>query len=68
MEPGDEIVFTIAEWVWESDERGYPRSQRLTYIVPPDGLSNPPVDLDETFYRRPGSLHEYFGEHAAQKH
>ncbi len=67
VEPGDEIVFIIDEWVWEGDEPRYPRYQRLTYVIPAAGLANPPVDLDEPFFRQ-RSLHEYYGDHAAQKH
>jgi hypothetical protein len=67
VKPGDEIVFTIDEWVWEGDEPRYPRYQKLTYVVPPDGLSNPPIDLDDIFFRRLGDLREYYGENAAQK-
>lgn len=68
VKPGDEIVFTIDEWVWEGDEPRYPLHQRLTYVVPTAGLLNPPVDLDDIFFRRSGGLREYYGKHAAQKH
>ena len=69
VKPGDEIIFDVDQWVWENEEenRGYLLHQRLTFVVPPNGLLNPPVDLDE-FFRQPGELHEYYGEHATQKH
>lgn len=69
VRPGDEIIFDMNQWIWDNEEedKGYPRHQKLTFVIPPNGLPNPPVDLDE-FFRQPGELYEYYAEHAAQKH
>lgn len=67
VEPGDEIIFTISEWSGD-DDKGYWLNQRLTYVVPENGLLNPPVNLDDIFSRWFGGLPEYYGAHAAQKH
>lgn len=65
---GDEIVFTIDEWVWHNNQPSYLRRQRLTYVIPAGTLPDPPLDLDDTFFQRQDNLQEYYGEHAAQKH
>lgn len=67
VESGDEVVFNITGWVGHDNESSYLCTQRLTYVIPPKGLPDPPVDLDETIFRRRESLHEYYAKHADQK-